>query len=212
MTQQAAPLSISELRDSLKGPGGSSQIVEERIITLKTNPSKHTLGWSNEEIARAFKELFMHSYAKLNDKDKQIALDEKANMYRDEVIHNMQNVSKGILALTTKWEQELAELEHRINNKYSNPIEVTLNPSTPQEHEFISLVEAFDYFVIIQDNLWMAKSESIEAKNRVQQAINKKISSFVSNARTKARIIRNIRMNKPTTQESTLEPALEATA
>lgn len=208
MTEHTSPLSVKELSEALSGPDGSSQIIEERVITLKTNPAKHTLGWSNEDIGRAFNELFMYSHAKLGDKESQAIIDEKGKMYREEVISNMENVVKGIHALTTKWELELAELEHSINKNYSNPVEVKLNPSTPEEHDYIGLIEALDYFVIIQDNLWMAKSETIEAKQRVQQNINKKISSFVSNARSKAKILKSIRSGaKQTKKEPELEDA-----
>jgi hypothetical protein len=210
MAEHNSPLSMDELRKSLATVDGGSQIIEERVITLKTNPSKHTLSWSLEDISRAFKELYMHSYVKLGNKEKQNALDTKADMFRTEVLQNLKNVKSGLVALTTKWEQELVELEHNINSNYSNSVEVTLNPATPQEHDFITIIENLDYFIIIQDNLWMAKGESIAAKNRTQQSVNKRISALVTSARTKSRIIRNLRLELKDDKASTKTDSAEA--
>lgn len=194
MENQVTPLTLDELRKNLSVADSSSQIIEERIITLNTNPAKHTLAWSNEDISRAFRELFMHSYAKLGNKLSQGDFDQKASNYRNEVAKNMANVLTGIQHLTTKWENELVELEHPINDNYSNPIVVKLNPSTPEEHDFIRIIEALDYFVIVQDNLWMAKGETLEQKQKVQQSVNKRISALVSNARVKSKTLRNLRL------------------
>lgn len=191
-----ATISFKEMKSSFSQPDTTSQLIEKEVITLKTNPSKHTLGWSYEPVSRAFSEIFIYSHARLEDHERGEKLTQRGEMFRKDVRSNLEKVMLGINTLTSKWEQDLADHEYKINDNYTNPVEVEFTISTPEERQFLKMIESFDYFLIILDNLWHCQEQSMEDKQRVTGKVAQRISGLVTNARKKASTLRRIRLNQ----------------
>ena len=189
-------MSLDALKESLEESGASSQMITKHTVDLKTNPSKTTLTRTHSDVSNALKELFIHSYAKLQNKDLHNVLEKKGSDFREEVQNNMTNIMQGIESLTSKWEILLADMGHDISENYSKPAKVELEPKTPQEIIYLNIIQALDYFCIVQDNLWIANEQDMADKQRVLSSVTKNINNFAHSAKTKANVLRRIRSAK----------------
>jgi hypothetical protein len=108
----------------------------------------------------------------------------------------MSNITLDLEKLTTKWEVLLANQGHMIISEYSHPVTVELEPKTPQEIDYLKIIETLDWFCVIQDNLWMANEQPMANKQQVLNSVTKKINGFVHNVKTKANVLRRIRAAK----------------
>lgn len=189
-------MNLDALKESLEESTASSQLIAKHTVELNTNPSKTTLTRTHPDVSSALKELFIHSYAKLPNKELHKVLEKKGSDFREEVQNNMNNIMEGIENLTSKWEMMLADMGHDIIRQYSNPAKVELEPKTPQEIKFLNIIQALDDFCIVQDNLWIANEQDMSDKQRVLSSITKNIGNFAHSARTKANVLRRIRSAK----------------
>jgi hypothetical protein len=203
-------ITLDGLKEALEESGSSSQLIAKKSISLKTNPSKTTLSRTHNDASNAMKELFIHSFAKLQDRGLHEVLHKKGTDFREEVQNNMSNITQDIEKLTTKWEVYLADMGHEINSNYSNPATVELEPKTPQEIMYLKIIETLDWFCVIQDNMWMANEQSMDSKQQVLRSVTKKIHNFVHSAKTKANVLRRIRSAK-SIQELEKKDNIEAT-
>lgn len=193
----AAITNISQLKENIYSTNANSHLIQNCTLSLKTNPSKYTLARGYEQIKNAFLEIFLLSHSKFhNDNERQELLREKADHVRAEITSNMAKINKGLNLLTTKWEEELAIHEYKINDNYTNPIEIDFSIKVPEERDYLKLIESLDYFIIVLDNLWHYKEQTIEDKQRVTGDVINKFTGLVRNATLKAGVLRKIRLKK----------------
>lgn len=179
-------VSIQELSKSLEDHTGS-QIQVSHQLYLRTNPAKHTLAKEYARIPKSLVELFLKSHQKMRNDEANTIYQDKATAYRTDITRQMQNIRHDIQKLTNKWVLQLNEINYKVNTNYNNPVSVDVQIIAPQEREFYEIIEEMDYLLVILDNLWHAKEQSIEDKQRVTNQIVKGISGLGINAERKAR-------------------------
>ncbi|MCA6065405.1 hypothetical protein [Thalassolituus marinus] len=169
------------------GESPASQIQVEHTVFIRTNPAKHTLAKEYQRIPKSLQELFLRSHQTMRNKEANALYQEKAKGYREEISRQMGNIREDLEKLTNKWEILLTEIGHQINTNYNNPATVVVQITAPQEREFYELVETMDYLLVVMDNLWHAKEQSLEDKQRVTNNIVKGVAGLGVNAERKAK-------------------------
>ena len=171
----------------------NSQIQVTQNVTLRTNPAKHTLAKEYQRIPRAIVELFLKSHQKMTNTEDTLAYNQKADSYRKEVAAQINNIREDMEKLTSKWEIILAEMGHSIETNYNNTQTIQVQITAPEERDFYDLIETMDHLLVVMDNLWFAKEQSLEDKQRVTGHLVKAMAGLGANSERKAKALIRLR-------------------
>lgn len=188
-------ISPAELAKLLETESGS-QIINTKVVTLKTTPAKRSVAQEYQRVPKFFTQIFLHSYRRIRNDEARAVYETKAEDYRFQLTRQLMNTSEEISKLTTKWVKLLSEQygsEFEINDNYSNPTVVEINVKTPEEGDFWQIVEQMDFLLIVMDNLWQLKDLSLVDKQNVTTKIVAQITRIGQTAHNLSIALRKLR-------------------